>query len=177
VRAAAVRALGRLRAADAAEPLLFGLATRQLPVLGSADALVNIGPAAAPALEQAAVSDLPKVRAFAVEMLGLVGDASHERLLIQRVHDDSTQVRICVATALGRVGGAEAATALMPLLADRLPTVRAATAAALGALDTEEALPELRELVRTDTFEVAGAATRAIEEIEGHELAMEEVSS
>ena len=161
VRAAAARSLGRLGAAEAVEPLVYGLAARRVPRAVAAHALLSIGPAALPALRELEARAESEVRAVAVELVGLLGDASDAPLLVERLHDASAEVRAKAARALGRIGAEEAAEEVRAALSDRIPFVRAAAANALGAFADRADVEALLVAARDTRFEAAQAAARA----------------
>ena len=109
VRSAAARSLGRLAAVPAVEPLVYALSARRIPWAVGAQALLAIGPAALPALRDLESRAEAGVRAAAVELVGLLGDASDGVALRERLRDSSADVRARAAVALGRLGAAQAA--------------------------------------------------------------------
>lgn len=161
VRAAAARSLGRLRAVDAVEPIVRTLAEGRIPRSVAGQALLAIGPAALPSLRALEDADEPEARAFAVELVGLLGDASDGPRLVARLRDSSADVRAKAAFALGRLGAEEGADQLRFALTDRIPFVRAQAARALGVVGDAAAVPELIEVARDDVFAAAHAAARA----------------
>ena len=161
VRAAAARSLGRLGATEAVEPLVYGFAERRLPRSIDGQALLAIGPAALERLRPLAGAAEPEARAFAVELVGLLGDASDDRLLVERLRDTSAEVRARAARALGRLGAEEATAELTRALDDRIAFVRAAAATALAAVGDRRAVPRLLVLAQQDQFDAAHAAARA----------------
>ena len=167
VRAAAARSLGRLGAARAAEPLVLALAERRIPRAVAGQALLTVGPPALPGLTALVGHPSAEARAFAVELVGLVGDASHAALLVERLRDTSAEVRAKACRALGRVGADEAAAELRTALRDRIPFVRTTAATALGLIGDRDAVPALLAEARDETFfEAAQAAARALARID-----------
>ncbi|HEY8723641.1 MAG TPA: HEAT repeat domain-containing protein [Gaiellaceae bacterium] len=166
VRSAAARSLGRLQAPEAVEPLVLSLADGQIPRAVVGQALLGIGHAALPALRVLETNAEPRVRATAVELIGLLGDPSDGRLLVERLSDSSAEVRSAAARALGRLGAAEGVEALRRTLGDRIPFVRVAAATALGLIRDKGAVDELLELVRSDHHDVARAAAEALARID-----------
>jgi HEAT repeat protein len=161
VRAAAARSLGRLGVAEAVEPLVYGFSRRELSRAVVGQALLAIGPAALPALR--GMEDAPdaEARAFAVELIGLLGDATDGRRVMRRLVDASAEVRAKAARALGRLGAAEAAETLVTALDDRIVFVRVSAAHALAAVGDIRAVPALLRIARTDEFDAARAAAEA----------------
>ena len=168
VRAAAARSLGQLGAVEAVEPLVLALAETRVPRAVAAQALLAIGPEALAKLQSLATHDDAEVRAFAVELLGLLGDASSAPVLVGALTDTSAEVRAKACRALARVGAEEGVEGLRRALADRVPFVRATAATALGAIRDEAAVPALLEQAREDAFfPAAQAAARALAQIDG----------
>jgi HEAT repeat protein len=166
VRSAAARSLGRLGATDAAPVLVAALVGRRVPQARAAQALIALGPAAVPNLLALLGSDEPHVRAWAAELVGVIGDASDGDALIRCLRDTSADVRARSARALGRLGAAAAASALRGTLHDRVPEVGTAAAFALGRLRDLEAVTALAELARTGSFDTAQAAASALSRID-----------
>jgi HEAT repeat protein len=161
VRGAAARSLGRLAAVDAVKPLVHGFSGGRLARAVAGQALLAIGPSALPALRDLLDADEAEAREFAVELVGLLGDATDSRLVLQRLRDSSAEVRAKAARALGRLGAEEAGTALVDTLGDRIPFVRVSAAHALAAVGDPAAAPSLLILAREDQFDPARAAAAA----------------
>lgn len=161
VRGAAARSLGRLRAATAVAPIVFALAERQLPVSVAGQALLTIGSDALPGLRELETAGDAEARAFAVELVGLLGEASDVGRVLERLKDSSAEVRAKAARALGRLGAEVGAEELRIALQDRIPFVRGQAAHALGAVGDRDAVPALLEAACSDTFESARAAAHA----------------
>lgn len=161
VRAAAARSLGRLDALDAVGPIVHGFSAGRLPRAVAGQALLAIGPSALPALRELLDAEEADVREFSVELVGLLGDASDNRVVMQRLRDSSAEVRAKAARALGRLGADEARTALLTTLGDRIPFVRASAAHALAAVGDRAAVSELLLVARNDQFDPARAAAGA----------------
>lgn len=173
VRAAAARSLGRLGAVEAVEPLVYGLAAGRVPRAVAGSALLATGSAALPALRELERRAEPEVRAFAVELVGLLGDASDGVLLIERLRDSSAETRAKAARALGRLGAREGASALREALSDRIPFVRACAAHALGEIGDRRAVPDLLRIARGDQHDAAHAAAAALARIDPDALRRE----
>lgn len=166
VRMAAAGALGRLQAAEAVEALVDRVADDRLPWAVAGQALLSIGAEALPGLRRLEESPIAEARAFATELVGLLGDAADAPALVVRLRDSSAEVRAKAARALGRLGAEEGAAGLRRALDDRIPFVRATAAIALGAIGDREALPALLAQARSDRFEAARAAARAVASID-----------
>jgi HEAT repeat protein len=166
VRAAAARSLGALGAPEAAEPIVGQLAARRLPELVAANALLAIGPEAVDRLRGLLFHPDPQMRATAVELLGLVGDAGDASNLGVALLDPSPHVRERAAGALGRVGARHAVDTLRAALHDGDDRIRRAAATALGAIGDRAALDDLLPIARAESFEAARAAAYAIAAID-----------
>ena len=161
VRAAAARSLGRLGVRAAVEPVLAALGDRRLPRAVAGQALLAIGPAALPELRALQTVLDPVARALAVELVGLLGNASDDAALVERLRDSSAEVRANAARALGRHGGEVGASELRTALSDRIPFVRVAVATALGAVGDRAVVVDLLRVARDDEFDPAHAAAHA----------------
>jgi HEAT repeat protein len=162
VAAAAARSLGHLRALDAVEPLVYALVDGRLPRAVSAQALLSIGPEAVPLL-RGLLADAPvEVAAFAVDLIGLLGEPSDSPQLVGLLRDTSAEVRAHAARALGRLAAEDASDELRRTLEDRIPFVRVNAAHALGDIRDAFAAPALARQARWDEFDPAEAAARAL---------------
>lgn len=170
VRAAAARSLGRLAAPEAAEPLVHALVERTVPRALAFRAVLDLGPAALPALRELARGEDPGERAEAVELLGWLGDAADDAIVIEAVADPSAEVRAKAAAALGRLAAADGADALTHALDDRIYFVRLHAARALGQVGEQAAVPRLLRQAREDRFEAARAAARAVARVDPEAL-------
>jgi HEAT repeat protein len=166
VRMAAARSLGRLGAVEAIEPLIAASLSGRIPQDVAGLALLDLGPPAVPRLIEVSRNEDPAIRANAIVLVGLLGNAGDARPLLDDVRDPSAEVRSASATALGRLGAAEAGDALVEALADRVPDVRAAAAQALGQTGGQRAADALLRIARSDTFEPARAAAQALARID-----------
>jgi HEAT repeat protein len=162
VRAAAARSLGRLAAPEAAAPLVHVLVNGTVPRTIAFRALLDIGPDALPVLRDLVHDEDQDLRAAAVELLGWLGDASDDAVLIDAVRDPSAEVRARAAGALGRLAALEGAEALTGALDDRIYFVRLHAARALGQVGEHAAVPRLVRQARDDRFEAARAAAEAL---------------
>jgi HEAT repeat protein len=166
VRAAAGRSLGRLAAVEAVEPLVEALVQKRVPRAVAAHALLSVGPSALPRLRAFVCHPEPEMRTVVVELIGLLGDAADAPLVGERLRDSSAEVRAKATRALGRLGAAEAAADLRAALEDRIPFVRATAAIALGMVGDRDAAPALLAQARTDEFDPAQAAARALARVD-----------
>ena len=162
VAAAAARSLGHLRALDAVEPLVYALVDGRLPRAVSAQALLTIGAEAVPRLRDLLADAPVEVAAFAVDLIGLLGEASDSPQLVALLRDTSAEVRAHAARALGRLAAEDASDELRRALEDRIPFVRVNAAHALGDIRDAFAAPALARQARWDEFDPAEAAARAL---------------
>jgi len=173
VRIVAVRALGRIGAADATTPLLSALREQQgrsrVPPQVVAHALLRIGPAAAGSLTAALAEDSAAVRATACEILGRVGAVGSVAAVRRCLREDgSVEVRARAATALGRLGMPSALEDLVAASAPSAPgTARTSAVRALGELGDPRAVPVLARLLADDDGQVAALAGPALVELGG----------
>jgi HEAT repeat protein len=166
VRAAGARSLGRLGATDAVEPLVDGFAAGRLPRSVTGQALLSIGSSAVSGLRVLNEAEDPAARAFGVEVIGLLGDASDEDVLVERLRDTSAEVRAKAARALGRLGAEGATLELAERLDDRAAFVRAAAATALAAVGDHRVVSRLVAMAQQDEFEAARAAAEAAAQLD-----------
>lgn len=162
VRAAAARSLGRLAASEAVEPIVYALAEARLPRSVAGEALLAIGPEALERLRALVATPEADARAFAVELLGILGDASDDAAVVERLRDTSAEVRARAARALGRLGAEEATAELARALDDRIFFVRVAAANALASVGDRDVVPRLLAAAGEEEFETAHAAAQAV---------------
>jgi HEAT repeat protein len=162
VRSAAARSLGQLGAMEAVEPLVAALSSRLIPRGVVGQSVLALGAQAVPRLVPLLARADPEVRATAAELIGLLGGAGEEEHLIGRLADTSSVVRRRAAIALSRIGAADSYDGLDGTLGDRAAPVRAAAAEALGLIGNARAFPALLDVARSDAFEPARAAARAL---------------
>src|SRR5262245_50540886 len=166
VRAAACRSLGGLGAVEAVEPILAAGVSRRVPGAVAKLALLDIGPASVDPLLAQVTHDAPAVRAAAVQLVGLLGDAADTEAIAGRLEDPVAAVCAATATALGRLGASQARDGLVRALDDRVPAVRTAAATALGEIGGRPVTEALIPLARGDVFEPARAAAEALARID-----------
>ncbi|MGH3053233.1 MAG: HEAT repeat domain-containing protein [Gaiellaceae bacterium] len=162
VRSAAARSLGFLGSGQAVEPLVHALVERRVPRAIGGQALLTLGSEALGPLRPLVLHAEPDVRAAAVELVGLFGDPGDARLLTGRLRDSAAEVRAKAARALGRLGAEEATAELREALSDRIGFVRANAAVALGLVGDRASSSALLEVARSDEFDPAQAAARAL---------------
>jgi hypothetical protein len=166
VRAAATRSLAVLGAPVAVAPIVAALAAGRVQRAVGGWALMKLGEDALPSLRELVDHQDADIRATAVELLGLTGNASDSGQLVERLRDPAAEVRAKAAHALGRLGAADAGLALRDALGDRIFFVRAAVARALGKIGDRASAAALVHQAQTDRFEAAQAAARALAELE-----------
>jgi HEAT repeat protein len=143
VRAAAVSALGRLKAGGCEAALLAGLR------------------------DPSSV-----VRANAADALGLIGDSRHAEALARSARDEDVQVRIHAVRALGAMGTTTVLPALVEVLRDRDIQVRLESVLAIGktGLAGPETIDPLIDALTTDWFPVRDEASMILKKITGQDL-------
>jgi hypothetical protein len=162
VRTAAARSLGRLGAVEASPRLVEALASGAVPRAVAGQALIAIGPVAAPELHPLLGSEEEQVRRAAAEVLGLIGGGAEAPLLADAARDPAAEVRGAALRALGKVGGKAESGVVRDALRDRVPFVRTAAAYAAAGLGDRAAVPILVEQARDDLYDPALAASRAL---------------
>ena len=93
VRAAAARSLGRLGATAAVVPLIDASVVQRIPRSVTGAALLEIGAPAVPNLLAVLDHPDPRFRAYAVDLVGLMGSAADAESLPDRLRDPSSEVR------------------------------------------------------------------------------------
>lgn len=165
VRQVAARALGRIRAPGAAEPLLATLsAQRAVPPRIVATAILRIGVGAHPALDAALRHGDALQRSVAAEIAGLSGAFTAvptlEGLL---AGDPEPEVRIRSARALGRIGAGHVVDELLQVVEEDQPVaLRIVATRALGDLGDDRAVPRLTQLATDPQYRVAANAATAL---------------
>jgi HEAT repeat protein len=162
VRTAAARSLGRLDAVSAAPRLVEALASGAVPRAVAGQALIAIGPAAATELHPLLSSPDESMRRAAAEVLGLIGGGAEAPLLAAAAMDPAAEVRGAALRALGKVGGKAESGVVREALDDRVPFVRTAAAHAAAGMGDRAAVPALIEQARSDGYDPALAASRAL---------------
>lgn len=165
VRKAAVRAVGRLRDADAASALIDSLeGDRSVSPIPVAAALLQIGPACEPVLRGSLHAPDPGVRAIACRVIGLLNLTGARSEVIDLLQSDSeVRPRIEAAHALGRLGGTRVQSPLLTCLASATdPNLRAAAAGALAGIADKQGLAALTVALDDPSASVCRAAGRAI---------------
>jgi len=165
VRRVAIRSLGRIGSADAAEPLLHSVSGD--PPTSSMDvsaALVLLAPDATAVLARIARESTSDVeRAVAAEVLGLRGAVVSAPTLITMLQDsNSPEVQIRAARALGRIGDPRAVQALSEALGLSDVRLRTVAARALGELGAAAAISALAGHLDDPDHRVATNAAEAL---------------
>ena len=167
VRRAAVRAIGRT-ASDSAVPALLALLDapdRKESTHYITLALLRIGPTAAPHLAGAVLTQGPRGREAAAQVLGWLGEPTGVSALERALGDPVTPVRIAAVDALGRIGLPTSAAAMRRLLAPTEPQeVRIAAATALGRLGDPGSVDVLAQLLG-EAHVVSRAAANALAQL------------
>ena len=131
--------------------------------------LVELGPAAVPALTQNLWSDAATTRRTAASVLGDIGADARAAVpsIARLLNDDSNEVRLAAARALGSIGAHSAIPALTKALKDGSAAIRLTAAEALiwlGA-DAEAILPVLTKSAKAQQAEEKLFAVRLLGEL------------
>jgi HEAT repeat protein len=110
-------------------------------------------------------SEDPAVRGSVARVLGLLGDKTAVKPLLDHLNDSDMLAGDRVAEALGRLGDPSVEPALMQALNSDQEAVRARAAYALGLLKNEAAVDALAQHLRTDQGMVANRAAEALANI------------
>ena len=124
VRAQAVRALGDIGDARAVGALRQQLELSETLRSEAAEALLAIGPAAAPAVQKSLRARSPQARVVATHLVATFGGRGAVGALRRALQDDVTAVRLAAVSALGRLGGPAVVSALGTALSDSELEVR-----------------------------------------------------
>lgn len=168
VRRAAAWALSRSERGNAAAGALLACvaARRGLPRGLVGEALLALGPAAAPALLAALDDPCPAVVVTAAEVLGHQRVLAAGRPLLRVLRDGPGEARAAAAQALGRLGTPSAVGPLVAAAAagaDQPAGVRCEALTALGAIGDPVAVRPIGEIVATGgPLRVAAAAAAAL---------------
>jgi HEAT repeat protein len=161
VRAAAVRSLGKLSAAEAVTPIIRLIAAGEVPTSTGGLALLEIGAAALPDLLEIIEHGTEREQVPALNLLVALEDAAQEPVLIRCLFHPSRPVRAVAARGLGHFGAAYAAAELRLALDDDSSAVRAAAASSLGRIRDQDSLVQLLRQARELDFSAARSAARA----------------
>lgn len=165
VRDSAARSLGRLGAVAGVQPLVVSLAHNRIARAVGAQALIDIGLAAADPLERLLWHHDESIRAVAAELLGHIEQGSVNALEMAS-NDMNPEVRVSVVRALGRCGSRTSVEIVNRMLDDPVPFVRAAAATAVGSLGTKDRFKRLVDMAVRDEYLPAKAAAAAIAVLE-----------
>jgi len=169
VRRVAVRALGMMQDPAAAEPLLDAANRPDAVQRDLIQALIQLGPEAAPALHSRLVHFVAHPDAndrsapAAAAALGFMGDATSARLLAVAVDGGPVALQLAAVQALGHLDVPVGVPALQrALTAPVSAQVQYAAAASLGRLGAESAIPELLHTVEHGGPTVSRTAASAL---------------
>lgn len=174
VRIYAIRGLARIEDLESIRWILDH-AARSHPweAARSADALVEMGPAALPAIcawiddEMARPDPAVEVVALAGRVLGLIGDPAAEPTLLKMLRSNQPEARVAAASALEKAGSDEAVPHLLDALEDRASKVRARVAVALGATAEPRVGRPLSALLYDESWWVRQNAAGALGSLPG----------
>ena len=149
---------------EAAPALIEGLRSKAsyLPSLAET-LLVQIGPAATPALTTYLQCDDPELRSQCAQILAQVKDPQASTVLVKALKDQSFRVREKAAMALGEIRNPKTLPALMSVLSDPEPEVRSSVLLAIGQFCDSTAFDRMADLLLEDPhLEVRQDAARAL---------------
>jgi HEAT repeat protein len=106
----------------------------------------------------------PRVQRYLAIVLGRVGDASVEPLLVEGLDDSDVETRMWCAWALGKIAAPDAVPPLVKSLGDTDPAVRKMSAYALGSLHDASAIEPLTHLLEDAVEDVRWNAAIALAE-------------
>jgi HEAT repeat protein len=166
VRAAAVRALGRIGGEESADAILAAWVGGRVQSGIAAQALLDVGTPAAATLLVAAGDARSGVRAIACRALGHVGADGRPDVVMQlaarAVDDGDAAVREAACEALGLAGSDDAAFALASAMGDANAGVRRAACDAAARLRISDLQTIASGLTRDSDPRVGRAAARAV---------------
>lgn len=166
VREAALYALGRMGTREALEAMVEALERggrwSQEKVC---EAVEEAGEESRRLLLELLKDENPVRRAFAAEVMGVVGGAEEASCLAEALDDEAVDVRARAADSLGRLLHRPSRPALLRALDDPAWEVRAQAAKALGRLGEPEDAPRLKEALRDGEWWVRNNAAGALREM------------
>lgn len=131
----------------------------------AAEILVTIGLPAIDPLITALSSPIPKMRMWAVQILGRIDDRRAVPHLIGQLREAEPRVRQTISETLGYIGDPEAIPSLTLLLDDPAEDVQISAARALGYIGHENAVPGLIGALKNEEGGVRGVISTALVEI------------
>ncbi len=169
VRDAAAAALGKLKAASAVVGLLetlrqsrpgpFGIGSNNSAITS---AIREIGDSAVPVLIDALEDEDWRIRLYAVEALGQIGNNEILPALSVALRDPEWKVRWRAADLLGKLGKEGVVPDLLSLLRDDNKDVRISVAWALGRIGCDSAVPGLLRMLQDRDWRVRWAGAEAL---------------
>jgi len=149
--------------ADAVNPLLEALQTRDLSLLPYYEQILAHIPSASPTLIKLLSTAHPIIRGRAAEVLGISKDRSAVPALLDALQGEYFTVRSRAAIALGRIGETRAMEPMLALLKDREDEVRIAACLALGFFKDPSTFDDITNILLDDPkIEVRQAAAKAL---------------
>jgi HEAT repeat protein/RNA polymerase subunit RPABC4/transcription elongation factor Spt4 len=133
-------------------------------------AIVELGDAAMPALQNALSSKESRMRQFAIPLLSGLHATQAVPALIQNVSHPDAAVRMSAIEALAKLGKTPAITALIKILGDSDVGVRRSAARALGELRAREAIPGLMMALNDSDSKVSELAWHSLQKISNQDL-------
>jgi HEAT repeat protein len=172
VRRVAVRSLGMMQDPAAVEPLLEAANRHDAVQRDLIQALIQLGPAAAPVLRArvlhlvAQPDNDDRSAPVAATALGFMEDVAAAQILAAAVHGGSLALQLAAAQALGRLDVPIGVPALQRAIISPISAqVQLAAATSLGRLGAQSAIPELLHAVEHGGPIVARTAASALLEL------------
>jgi len=166
-RAAAIQALGGMKAADAIGPVTAALRdTEPFVRADAADALAKLSASSAVEPLIVALRDpASNVRAHAEMALKEIGTTALDSLLVALKGSSDPKTRATSAQALGMIKSPRAVEPLLSALKDPIPEVRSSAASALGEIQNPRAVEPLLSALKDPDILVRKSAAQALGEI------------
>lgn len=149
--------------ADAVNPLIEALQTRDANLLPLYQQILARIPSASPALIKLLATAHPVIRGRVAEVFAISRDRAAVPVLLDALNGEYFTVRSRAALALGKIGDTKAIQPLLGLLKDRDDEVRIAACLALGLFRDPSTFDDITTVLLDDPkIEVRQAAARAL---------------
>ncbi len=149
---------------DSAQVLIESLQTEDEDLLQVYKGLlVQLGPAAVPALTESLRGDHPAIRGHVAEVLGEIKNPNTVPVLLEALSGEFFTVRSRAAIALGKIGDSQAVQPIVAALKDLEAEVRISALTALGRFREPSTFDNIADLLLEDPqIEVRQAAAKAL---------------
>ena len=165
VRKEAIAALGQKQEASAVAALLEVSDNGSDVGSDAMDALIEIGPPAAPALRERVRHGTPRQRLVACNALGEIGDPDSLPLFLELLDEPNPFLRPLAIAAIGNLRDASTLPQLIALAGHSETATRDAVACALGKIGSPDALPTLETMLSDPEWSVRYNAVNVLREI------------